>query len=288
MAVAVAVLGPEDITFILCVSTSQDTVSCEVSIFVHWLYCFQQKIPLPDATASWRGEKSQQAKCQGTCPSSLCVSSVTWFTGSFSKGKHGRSASLDKREQQGHFLHPLNSRSCWRLSFWQQLGSRGGCAYRCPFKLLLNLPWSPDFTSSLISSWERAWDSFWAAEDRQPWSSWPSASPHLPLPGGWHSWRLSFGLGDSCFPALWKGNYAAVKEDVEGSHQEGSHQALAELEGLCSRVPWAPPVPQGGQAQLEGAVDGGAAPQGAISSCCRKATLPIASFVSIQTQQILE
>lgn len=52
MAVAVAVLEGKDITFILCVSTSQDTVSCKVSVFIHWIYCFQQKIPLPDATAS--------------------------------------------------------------------------------------------------------------------------------------------------------------------------------------------------------------------------------------------
>jgi len=72
MAVAVAVLGPEDMTFILCVSTPQDTVSCKVSIFIHWVYCFQQKIPLPNATTSWWGEESKQAKCQGMCPFSLC------------------------------------------------------------------------------------------------------------------------------------------------------------------------------------------------------------------------
>lgn len=124
MAVAVAVQGPKDITFILCVSTSQDTVPCKVSIFLHWIYCFQQKIPLPDATTSWWGEKSQQAKCQGTCPSSLCILSVTWFTGSFSKGKHGRSASLtNSKSSSGISFVPLTPEAAegW-ASPWQRLG----------------------------------------------------------------------------------------------------------------------------------------------------------------------
>lgn len=92
MAVAVAVPGPEDMTFILCVSTPQDTVSCKVSIFIHWVYCFQQKIPLPNATTSRWGEKSQQAKCQGMCPYySLCMFlSVMLLTGSFANGKCSR------------------------------------------------------------------------------------------------------------------------------------------------------------------------------------------------------
>lgn len=47
-------------------------------------------------------------------------------------------------------------------------------------------------------------------------------------------------------------------------------------------------APQGGQEPLERAVDGDAAPQEEISSCCWKATLAVASFVSIQTQQIVE
>lgn len=161
MAVAVAVRGPKDITFILCVSTSQDTVSCKVSIFLHWIYCFQQKIPLPDATTSWWGEKSQQAKCQGTCPSSLCISSVTWFTGSFSKGKRGRSASLtNSKSSSGISFVPLTPEAAegW-ASPWQRLGQPRWLCYRYVFRLLLNLPWSPDFTSCLVSSWEHAWGS---------------------------------------------------------------------------------------------------------------------------------
>lgn len=112
MAVAVAVLECKDITFILCVSTSQDTVSCKVSVFIHWIYCFQQKIPVPDATTSWWREKSQQAKCQGMCPSSLCFSPVTWFIDIFSKGNCGRLTHLTNKESW-HFLCTLNFWSCW-------------------------------------------------------------------------------------------------------------------------------------------------------------------------------
>lgn len=46
-------------------SMSQDFISCQVSFFINWVYCFQQKIPLPNASTSRRGEESEPTKCQG-------------------------------------------------------------------------------------------------------------------------------------------------------------------------------------------------------------------------------
>lgn len=74
----------------LIFSTSQDPVSCQVSFFVHWVYCLQQKIPVPDAPASWRGEDSEPTECQGTQQSphalSLVIISCIWAF--FSSARH--------------------------------------------------------------------------------------------------------------------------------------------------------------------------------------------------------
>lgn len=138
MAVTVAALECKDITFILCVSTSQDTISCKISIFIHWIYCFQQKIPLPDATTSWRREKSQQAKCQGMYSSSLCISPVAWCTDSFSKGNCGRLTPLTNSESwSGISSHPEEFCSCGASGSDESLDSCvyrqfSGCSKSCP------------------------------------------------------------------------------------------------------------------------------------------------------------
>lgn len=179
MAVAVAVIECKDITFILCVSTPQDTFSCKISVFIHWIYCFQQKIPLPDATTSWWREKSQQAKCQGMCSSSLCISPVAWFTGSFSKGNCGRLIPLTNNESwSGISLHPEEFCSCWASGSDESLDS---CVYRQLFRLLLKLPWSPDFTIFLFQAENVSQTAFGLQSTGSPGAGGVFGSPFLPL-----------------------------------------------------------------------------------------------------------
>lgn len=67
------------IIFISCVSTSQDTLSCQVSFFINWVYCLQQKIPLPNASTSWWREENEPTKCQAMGDIHLRATVYMWY-----------------------------------------------------------------------------------------------------------------------------------------------------------------------------------------------------------------